>query len=154
MWFNKSLKENSYTEVNMLSRKRNTGLVLLMAFILSACSLQQTATINITNIKTATGIDEKLMPVGVTSVFPNGTQKVFCWFQWKDTNVGTTVMAQWHFLTDNIHILDYNFTIPRKEGFGSVSLSMPEGKKLPAGQYRIDFNSGKQILKSTTFKIQ
>lgn len=147
---------NSYTGVNMLAGKKNIGLVLLilMTFILSSCSLQQPATINITDIKMATGIDEKLMPLGVTDVFPDGTQKVFCWFQWKDTKVNTTVMARWYFLTDNIHILDYNFTIPRKEGSGSVSLTMPEGKKLPVGQYRIDLNFGKQTLKSTIFKVQ
>ncbi|MCX5696948.1 MAG: hypothetical protein NTU54_03080 [Candidatus Omnitrophica bacterium] len=138
----------------MLVEKKNICLVLLMAFILSACSLQQTTAINITDIKTAKGIDEKLMPLGVTGVFPDGTQKVFCWFQWKNTEVNTTVMARWYFVTDNIHILDYNFTIPRKEGSGSVSLTMPEGKKLPVGQYRIDLNFGKQTLKSTIFKVQ
>ncbi len=138
----------------MLNGKKNFVLVFLMIFILSACSLQQIAPISITDIKIATGIDEKLMPVSVTDVFPDGTQRVFCWFQWKDTKVNTTVMARWYFLTDNIHILDYNFMIPRKEGSGSVSLSMPEGKKLPVGQYRIDLNFGKQTLKSITFKVQ
>jgi len=138
----------------MLAGKKNIGLVLLMAFILSACSLQRNATINVTDIKTATGIDKKLMPLGVTSVFPDGTQKVFCWFTWKDTKVDTTVTARWYFLTDNLHILDYNFTIPRKEGAGSVSLAMPEGKKLPVGEYKIDLSLGKQTLKSAIFKVQ
>lgn len=138
----------------MTASKKNVSLILLMAFILSSCCFSPTSTINITDTKTATGIDEKLMPVGVTSVFPEGTQKIFCWFQWKDTEVNTTVIARWYFVTDNIHILDYNFTIPRKQGSGSVSLTMPEGKKLPAGQYRVDLNFGKQTLKSNTFKIQ
>ncbi len=140
----------------MLAGKKSIGLVLLilMTFIFSSCSLQQTATINITDIKTATGIDEKLLPLGVTGVFPDGIQKVFCWFQWKDTKVDTIVTARWYFLTDNIHILNYNFVIPRREGSGSVSLAMPEGKKLPVGQYRIDLNFGKQTLKSATFKVQ
>lgn len=140
----------------MLARNKNIVLVLLimLTFVLSSCSFQQTAPVNITDTKTALGINDKLMPVGITNVFPDGTQKVFCWFQWKDTAVNTIVMARWYFVTDNIHILDYNFTIPRKQGSGSVSLTMPEGKKLPAGQYRIDLNFEKQTLKSTTFKIQ
>jgi hypothetical protein len=138
----------------MLAGKKNIGLFLLISAILSACSLQRTTPINITDIKTATGIDEKLMPVGATDVFADGTQNIFCWFQWKDTKVGTLVMARWHFLTDDIHILDYNFTMPRKEGSGGISLSMPEGKKLPVGQYRIDLNFGKQTLKSIIFKVE
>ena len=103
---------------------------------------------------TASGINEKLLPVDITNTFPNGTQKVFCWFQWRATKVDTTVTARWYFLTDNIHILDYNFMIPRKEGSGSVSLTMPEDKKLPVGQYKVDLNLGKQTLRSATFKIQ
>ncbi len=138
----------------MLAKKKNIGLILLTVFILASCSLQQAATINITDTKTALGINEKLMPLGITNIFPDGTQKIFCWFQWKDTEVNTTVVARWYFLTDNIHILDYNFTIPRKQGSGSVSLTMPEGRKLPVGQYRVDLNLGKQTLKSTTFKVQ
>lgn len=138
----------------MLTNLKNISFILLTAFILSSCCLSPTTTINITDTKTASGIDEKLMPIGATNVFPEGTQKVFCCFQWKDTEVNTTVIARWYFVTDNIHILDYNFSIPRKQGSGSVSLTMPEGKKLPTGQYRVDLNFGKQTLKSNTFKIQ
>lgn len=142
--------------MNMSTGNKNIGLVLLIltAFVLSSCCLKQPVTINIVDVRTAAGITDKLMPLGITSAFPDGTQKVFCWFRWRNAEVNTVVTAQWYFLTDNIHILNYVFAVPRKEGSGSVSLTMPEGKKLPAGQYRIDLNFGKQTLKSVTFKVQ
>lgn len=139
----------------MLGKNKNIALVLLiMAFILSSCFMKENETINIIDIKTSTGVNDKLMPFGITTIFPEGTQKAFCWFQWRNTKVNTMVLARWYFLTDDIHILDYNFMIPRKEGTGSVSLTMPEGKRLPAGLYRVDLTFEKQILKSATFKVQ
>lgn len=139
----------------MLGKNKNIALLLLItALILSSCFVKQHETINIVDIKTSMGVNDKLMPVKITSSFPAGTQKVFCWFQWRNTKVNTMVLARWYFLTDDIHILDYNFMIPRKEGTGSVSLTMPEDKQLPAGLYRVDLTFGKELLKSETFKVQ
>ena len=140
----------------MFTRKNILSFILLIlaTFVLTSCYLQQPVPVNIIDVKIASGIDDKLMPLGITNSFPTGTQRVFCWFQWKNTKINSTVMASWYFVTDNIHILDYNFAIPRKDGSGSVSLTMPEDKKLPAGLYKVDFNFGKQTLKSTTFKVQ
>jgi len=129
-------------------------LSLTIPFILSACFLQPSAKMSITVAKIVTAVDEKLMPINVTDVFPAGTPKIFCWFQWRNAEVNTTITAKWYFVTDNVHILDYTFTIPRKEGFGSVSLAMPEGKNLPSGSYRVDLMSGKRLLKSLTFKVE
>jgi hypothetical protein len=107
----------------------------------------------ITNVKMASGIDEKLMPVQATDVFPAGITQAFCWFEWKNARVGTKIIARWHFVTDNIHILNYEFTIPKKAGSGGISLTMPEGKKLPEGIYKIDLSIGEDVLKSLTFKV-
>jgi len=111
-------------------------------------------TIRITDAKTASGVDEKLMPVKVADVFSEGTRTVFCWFQWKNAKVNTTIVAKWLYVTDDIHVLDYTFNIPRKEGTGSVSLSMPEGKLLPSGSYRVDLTVGERKPRSRTFKVE
>jgi len=124
---------------------------LSITFALAGC---MNSPITLTDAKTATGIDEKLMPTKATDIFPSGTTKVFCWFQWKGAQVGTKIIARWDFVTDDIHILDYEFVIPRKEGWGSVSLSMPEGKTLPPGLYKADLLLGGRKSKSLTFKVE
>ncbi len=71
-----------------------------------------------TDAKIVTAVDEKLMPVTITDIFPEGTQKVSCWFQWKNAQVNTEVVAKWLYTTDNIDILTYAFALPRREGSG------------------------------------
>jgi hypothetical protein len=93
------------------------------------------------------------MPVGVTEVFPAGTTQAFCWFEWKNARLGTKIIARWHFVTGDINILNYEFTIPKKEGSGGVSFVMPEGKQLPEGLYKIDLSTEEGVLKSLTFKV-
>lgn len=121
--------------------------------ILSACA-KSFSNISIIDAKIATAVDDKLMPVKITNAFPEKTSQVFCWFQWKNAKTDTKITARWYYVTDNIHILDYTFSIPRKEGSGSVSLSMPEGKILPSGSYRIDLTKRRHILKSLNFKVE
>ena len=127
---------------------------LAIILTLSACSLLPSRDIKIINAQTVTAVDEKLMPVKITDTFPKGTSKIICWFQWKDAKVNIEIMAKWHYVTDDIHILDYAFHIPKKAGAGSVALSAPEGKSLPAGDYKVDLAIGKHIVRSATFKIE
>lgn len=140
----------------MLSYIRKTALsfaIFFLSLILSGCWLGQNK-IRITAIKTTAAITENLMPVKVTDVFPKGTTKIFCWFQWNNAQLNTKIISRWYYATDNIHLLDDTFTIPRKEGSGSILLSMPEGKTLPSGLYRIDLVLEKRILKSLSFEIE
>jgi hypothetical protein len=138
-----------------MSIKKNIFLLIfpfLILCVLSACYLKEDKII-ISDAKTAVGVDEKLVPILVTEVFPEGTSRVFCWFQWKEAKVGTQVTAKWHYVTDDIHVLDYTFNIPRKQASGSISLAMPDDKKLPVGTYRVDLTLGNRILKSLSFRI-
>lgn len=136
-----------------MSKSKVWLILVFSAILLSSCSVRQNPKIRLLDAKIAAGVDAGYMPVGVTSVFPAGTSKIFCWFSWKDAGKDTKVMAKWHYLTDDIPVLDYTFVIPRKEGSGSVSLSMPEGKTLPAGLYRVTLELDKRPLKSLTFKV-
>ncbi|MDD5136284.1 MAG: hypothetical protein PHN63_02920 [Candidatus Omnitrophica bacterium] len=133
---------------------RRLVLLCVAACMLSSCSLIGPKDIKITEAKTVTGVDEKLMPLQITSSFPSGTSKVVCWFQWKDAKVNIQVTAKWHYVTDDIHILDYPFHIPKKMGAGSVALSAPEGKSLPAGDYRVDLVVEGRSARSALFKIE
>ncbi len=135
---------------------KNVSSILLLSlipFLFLGCSTKSNK-VHITDIKIATAIDENITPVKVTNIFPKDTSKVFCWFQWKDSEVNTQIVARWDYVTDTIHILDYAFSIPRRNGIGSVSLSMPEGKTIPPGLYQITLMLGNQTLKSLTFQIE
>ena len=130
--------------------------IVLCAIIisLSACSFFVSSDIHLVDVKTATAVDEKLMPVKITDVFPKDSSKVICWFQWNDAKVNTQVTAKWHYVTDDVHILDYPFHIPKKTGMGSVALSAPEGRPLPSGDYKVQLFEGKHLLRSAGFKIE
>jgi hypothetical protein len=110
--------------------------------------------VNVVDAKTATAINEKLMPVGVTDVFPKGTSKVSCWIKWRDAKINAPLLAKWHYLTDDVHILDYTFYIPKIEGTGSVSLTMPAQKTFPPGKYKLDLVTGNHVIKSLTFRVE
>lgn len=126
----------------------------LFIFLLSSCCFWQSKQICITDAKIASGVDDKLMPVNVSDTFPRQTYRVSCWFQWKNAKVDTLIMAHWHYTTDDINVFDYTFKIPRKEGRGSVALTMPEGKTLPPGEYEIVLEVGNRILKSLRFTVE
>jgi len=130
-------------------------LLIFLIFCLSACGLKlPSSDITILSVKTAKTVDEKLMPVDITNTFPTGTSRVFCWFTWMNAKKNIVLIAQWNFVTDDIHILDSSFTIPRKAGSGSVSISMPQDKALPSGLYNVNLIYDKRILKSLNFVIK
>ena len=115
---------------------------------------QQKKAFRIVNSSMASGVTDKFTPVNVTDVFPEKTRTVFCWFEWKNAKVGMEIVAKWEYLTDEIHILDYAFKIPRKKGSGSVSLTMPEGKTLPSGDYEVSLNQSNRLCKRLQFKVE
>lgn len=139
---------------------------LLIAAILSVCFVfafivwdqkinkLKDIPIQIVDIKSAAGVDQDLKPVTVLETFPKDTSKIFCWFKWRNAKVNTLLMAKWHYITDDIPILSSPVVIPRKEGMGSVSLQMPEGKMLPVGTYKVDLLWNDRPLKSLSFKIE
>lgn len=129
------------------------AVVLITTLVVSGVYIGR-GDIHLVDAKIATAVDENLMPLKVTDVFPKGTAKVSCWIKWRDTKINTQLVASWHYITDDIHILDYPFIIPKKEGMGSIVLAMPDGKNLPSGQYKVDLMLGKRILKSLKFRIE
>lgn len=128
-------------------------IIALVAVSLGACSIINPG-ITISDAKTAASVDENLMPVNVTDKFPQGTSKISCWFKWRDTKVNTQVLTRWHYVTDDIPVLDYQFNIPKKDGAGSVALTMPGGKKLPSGSYKVDLIVNNRILRSLKFTVE
>jgi len=128
-------------------------LVVAVVFTLGTYFVRPSKNFKLIAATMAKEVNDKFRPQGITGVFPAETATVYCWFEWMDAKLDTSIMASWHYTTDDIHILDYSFNIPRKGGSGSVSLSMPPGKILPAGAYRIDLKHASRVLKMLTFRI-
>jgi hypothetical protein len=114
----------------------------------------QKSLLQITDAKMAVGLDDKLMPVQPTEVFPRDTRRVFCWFAWENAVPRTEVKAEWDYAVDNVHILTYAFRLPRQQGSGGISLIMPTGKVFPVGSYRVAIVEKDRVLKNLTFKVK
>jgi hypothetical protein len=110
--------------------------------------------IKITDAKMTTGLDTQMMPIQVTDVFPRDTRQVFCWLSWSDAVPKMEMKVVWNYEIDDIKILTYDFAIPRKKGSGGISLTLPTGKVLPVGSYRVDIIAKDKVLKSLTFKVK
>lgn len=140
-----------------MSTKRIGALLFSLLFLLSLSAFAQDKAdkkIRMLELKMTTSIDDNLMPVDTSYVFPKGTSKVYCWFKWDNAEVGTKIIAKWHYETSKINILNYTFVIPRQEGSGSIMLSMPKDKPFPSGVYRLDLTTGSQLIDSSTFKVE
>lgn len=129
-------------------------MLLTASFAISGCQIFFSGKFKITEIKMALAISENITPIKPTDSFANGTSRVFCWFKWENAEVNSRVIAKWHYTSENIDILSYPMTIPRRDGSGSVLLSMPEGKTLPPGLYRIDLVFNNRVLKSREFRVE
>ncbi len=119
----------------------------------SALAFAADGDIQITDMKMARGIDEKYRPLDTSKNFSADTAKVYCWFEWKNAQSQSPITAKWTYITESIPILDYPFSIPRKQGAGGVALAMPEGKMFPVGQYEVQLLQDKKVLKSIKFGI-
>ena len=134
--------------------KRSLFVLLLLLFLINnSPALAADNGIQITDIKMAKGVDEKYMPVGPAKSFPNGTAKVFCWFEWKNAEVKNVLTVKWTYVTESIPILDQSIPMPRKSGSGGVALAMPGEKTFPDGEYEVQLLQDKKVLKTLRFEI-
>jgi hypothetical protein len=139
-------------------RYRKT-IIILTVFIFLAflwiLNLSRQQDIIIREAKIVTGVDKDMRPLKVTNFFPKDTSKVSAWISWQNAKINTQVLVKWHYLTDDVPIYDYNLNIPKKEGIANIALSIPEGKTLPSGSYKVTILLGKrQLTRPLTFEIQ
>jgi len=132
-----------------------TVVIIAAASALLFLSFGRPRDIVIQEAKMVTGVDKSMSPLKVTNLFPKDTAKVCAWIRWKNALVNTQVLVKWYFVSDDVPIYDYNLNIPKKDGIANVVLSMPEGKTLPSGSYKVTIFSGKnQLREPLTFEIQ
>ncbi len=105
------------------------------------------------DVKMAMGADENRNPVDVTNEFPAGTEKIYAAFTWENAESNLQVVARWYYTSEDIHILDSSFTLTRRSEKGVTTLTMPKGKPLPPGDYRLDFEIKGKKANSVEFKV-
>jgi len=135
------------------SRIKYIYFSLICLFFFIGCSLLNSK-VHISDIKTTTGINKDFSPTEITSIFPYRSTKIYCWFKWQDSEVGTPITARWTYETDKIEVLNHTFKIPRRNGMGSIALSLPKSNPLPSGTYQVSLLHEKQILRRTSFQIK
>ena len=111
----------------------------------------------ITDIKFCQNVDKNRNPIDMTSKFPAGTQVIYAWFSWKNAPRSQKIIAGWHYVSEDIHILDTPITLTRRSDQGVLSLRMPKDKSLPEGSYRLDISideKTKKVLKSASFTVR
>ena len=161
---NGTLSDEQIDEALRIQKKETLRLlrkqvILLSIFILPALfaynNFNRPRDIAIQEAKIVTGVDKQLMPLKATNFFPKNTSKVSAWISWRDAKVNTQVLVKWYYLTDDTPIYNYSLNIPKREGVANVVLSMPEGKTLPSGSYKVTIFFGKkQLTKPLTFEIE
>lgn len=130
-------------------------IALLFFALLWILSLNKQRNIIIQEAKIVTGVDKDMVPLKVTNLFPKNTAKVSAWISWRSAKINTQILVKWHYLTDDVPIYDYNLNIPKRDGTANVVLSMPEGKVLPSGLYKVTILlNKKQLSKPLIFEIQ
>ena len=141
-----------------MSYKNIITLITSLIIILSALllyNLNRHAGITIRDAKIVTGVDKQMMPLKVTNFFPKNTSKVSAWISWRNARINTQILVKWYYVTDDVPIYDYVLNIPKREGIANVVLSMPEGKTLPTGSYKVTILlEKKQLTKSLVFEVE
>ncbi|MBI4394932.1 MAG: hypothetical protein HY583_01930 [Candidatus Omnitrophica bacterium] len=132
------------------------GLITALLFLLPIFNLQAafSESFEITNVKICLKVDRNRNPIHVTNKLPGGTQNVYAWFSWKNAPKSQTITARWHYVSEDIHILDSPVTLTRHSDQGVLILRMPEDKPLPSGMYRMDIEADGKVLNSTSFTVR
>ena len=141
-----------------LMRLHNAGRGI--ASVALACLLASCATagsrmaLQLTDVKMCRGLTDAQEPKDVTTVFPAGTEVVYCWFSWQEAPPNTEVVSRWSYVPDNLQVLDIPVRLTRDTSAGVFVLRMPSGKPLPGGMYQVDLMAHGHILRSIPFNVE
>lgn len=102
----------------------------------------------------ANGIDARYQPVDVMEKFPAGTNKVYCWLEWRGAEKSGRILARWIYEKNGLTIFEFPVPLPIRSGSGGVALAMPGKRAFPAGLYRVDLlGDDEAVLNSVRFEV-
>lgn len=111
-------------------------------------------TFTLTSIQLGEALSPDLSVGTPAARFKSDTARIYCSFSWAGAGAGDTLNARWHYLDENIHILNFPIPLEQASGSGATSLSMPAGKKFPSGYYRVELSCKSKPVGSAVFLIE
>ena len=108
----------------------------------------------ISNIVTARDVRNGVA-VDITDTFPQDVNPIHVWFRIAGFAPGTTLMSRWTYLggAQPLVIGTAEFTIAPTNDYGTFNYELAEGKRWPAGEYRIEILRGGAVAGSATFMV-
>ncbi|MCK4647493.1 hypothetical protein KAT24_01020 [Candidatus Pacearchaeota archaeon] len=108
----------------------------------------------IKDAKFCTSVDEDQNPIGVTSIFTPDSPKIYIWFSWAHTMIGTEAKAVLIYETSNLTVTEGLMVLEDMAGRGSFSFTRPATEAgWPVGDYRVDLYLDDELAKSVSFVI-
>ncbi len=108
----------------------------------------------IKDAKFCTAVDEDQNPSGITSIFTPDSPKIYIWFSWAYTMIGTEAKVVLTYETSNLTITEGLMVIEDMAGRGSFSLNRPATEAgWPVGDYKVDLYLDDKLAKSVNFQV-
>ncbi len=108
----------------------------------------------ITDAKFSTFVDEDQNPIDITSTFNPDSSKIYIWFSWAYTMIGTEAKAVLIYETSDLTITEGSIEIEDMAGRGSFSFTRPATEAgWPIGDYRVDLYLDDELAKSVSFEV-
>jgi len=108
----------------------------------------------ITDAKFCTAVDEDQNPIGITSTFTPDSPKIYIWFSWARTMMGTEAKAVLIYETGNLTVTEGSMVVEDMAGRGSFSLTRSATEAgWPVGDYRVDLYLDDKLAKSVSFEV-
>ena len=109
----------------------------------------------IEDAKFCTVVDENQNPSGITSIFTPDSPKIYIWFSWVYTMIGTEAKAVLIYETSNLTLAEGSMVIGGDmAGRGSFSFTRPATQAgWPVGDYRVDLYLDDELAKSVNFQV-
>jgi hypothetical protein len=109
---------------------------------------------SVSNLTTASEIDvDTYEPITETSTFTTSIDEIFVTFDIDGYDVGTEVMGQWYYVTEDMMITDVSLVTQYENQYAYFSLTRPLAG-WPLGEYRVDILINDDVVDSVDFVIE
>jgi len=109
---------------------------------------------NVSNVAMSSEIDpDTFEPLNKTSIFSTSTPEIFVTFDIDGYEIGTAVVGEWYYLTDEQFIDDASLFTTFDSQVAYFSLSRPFAG-WPVGEYKIDIVIDEEIVETVEFRVE
>lgn len=108
----------------------------------------------VSNVVTSSEIDlDTFEPLVKTSTFSTSTPEIFVTFDIDGYDIGTIVVGEWHYLTEEQLIDDVTLSTAYDSQVAYFSLTKPFAG-WPVGEYRLDILIDGEVIESVEFEVE